>query len=646
MLDKNYKVDDETVIDLELRGNRSDMLGLIGVARDVSAAFNTPLLIPSVASLPKIDPESTLVEVQALDLVERFLAFDLRVTVGPSPDWLVRQLAFYSIPSINNVVDLTNYCMLETGEPMHAYDRAKIAGGRLVLRRAKPGEQLVTMMGMLVTLSNDDLVICDEQEPQALAMIGGQQSRITEQTTEILLAAAVYNQANVRRSARRLNMRTEAGIRHEKLLDPNSVTFALERALYLLQIHTNAEVIGAACDFYPHPVNPTRILMPFADIRRLTGANVPVDDAQQILSRLSCTVAVIGDVLDVTVPTFRTDIEQSADLVEEIIRIYGYDKIPVRPLSGPMPAPAPSSMVLLAERVRDLLVALQCNEVITSPLIRNSAVQIYEQENSYPTPIILENSPDVDTSTLRPSLLPNLVDYAQRSIRQRQKRVNFFEIGKVYNQQVRGDYQEQTYVALIVGGETDNRSWNRQPRRLSVYDLKGIVEGLCQGLGIDYRVEPMSSHPSIDPDIQGMFYTGQNHILGSFGQLHAEIADALGISQSLFVAELSLDLILDSPKGLVQSYKIATPYPPVIEDMAFIVPDYFQFGPFLESLKHISRLIVDVSLLDVFEKSRTVRIIYADSTRTLSTEDVKPIREHIIQFVKSTYGVYLKGKDL
>lgn len=643
MLDKRYEVDGETVIDLELRGNRSDMFGLIGVARDVAAAFDSSLALPSVAPLPAIAPDSSLVTVQAPDLVVRFLAFELRVTVGPSPEWLVKRLAFYGMPSINNVVDITNYCMLETGEPMHAYDRAKLAGQRLILRRAEPGETMTTLLGSQAIFSAEDLVICDERGPQATSLIGGQASAITGETQEILLEAAVYNHANVRRSARRLNIRTEAGTRHEKLLDPNQVPFALERALYLLQELANARPIGPCCDFYPSPVEPKRITTALADIPRLTGIDVPTQESLNILARLGCEARIIDNALDVLVPTLRTDIEQSADIVEEIIRIYGYEKIPIRSLSGAVPEQMTSPMVLLEESVRDLLVTMQCNEVITSALIRNNAVNLYQQVGTFPPSILLENAPDSDQATLRPSLLPNLVDYARRGISFRQRRITYFEIGKIYAQRAQGDYDEQPMVGLIVTGETDTLSWNRRPRPLTVYDLKGIVEGLCQGLGIHYRVEATASHPALDPAIQGAFHTPEGEGIGWFGQLHPSIIRALNMAQPLFVAELSLQTILQAPKTLPQPYTIAPRYPPVIEDLAFVVPDDFQVGPFMEALQKVSPLIARLSLLDVFDSSRTIRVNYADPNRTLSVDDVRPIREQLIQLAQAEFGANLKS---
>jgi len=646
MLDKRFEVDGDTVIDLELRGNRSDMFGLIGIARDVAAAFDRPLTMPPTTLLPTSSPHSRLVTVEAPELVERFLAFELRVKVAPSPDWLVRRLSFFGIPSINNVVDLTNYCMLETGEPMHAYDRTKLAGNRLILRRAIAGETMTTLLGKQATLSPEELVICDEKGPQALPIIGGRDSAITDATEEILLEAAVYNQANIRRSARSLNIRTDAGTRHEKLLDPNQVPLALERALYLLQKYANAQVIGPACDYYPQPVEPPKITLPLADITRLTGTAVPMQEAQQILSRLGCKVEIVNNSLEVVTPTFRTDIEQAADLVEEVIRIYGYDKIPLRSLQGAVPEPAPSAMWLLEEQVRDLLLALQCNEVITSSLMRNNAVNLYRQERLASLPIVLENAPDSELATLRPSLLPNLVEYARRSISFRQKRISYFEVGKVYIQHTQGEYREETFVGMITGGEIDTRLWNRQPRPLTIYDVKGLVEGLCKGVGVGYSVEASSSHPAIDPVFQGVFRADQGQLLGWFGQLHQSITRAQGINQPLFVAELSLDTILQLPKATSHPYTMVSPYPPVIEDLSFIVPSRFQVGQFMEAIKGLSTLIEDISLLDVFDDSRAFRITYAAADRTLSTEEIKSVREQVIRFAADRFSMSLKLKSV
>lgn len=663
MLDKRLVIEGETVLDLELRGNRSDLFGIIGVARDIAACFNKKLTLPPVSQLPKVDPKSKLVSVEAPDLVERFLAFTLKVKVGPSPEWIVRRLKLYGIAPINNVVDITNYVMLETAEPMHAYDLNKLAGKRLILRRAKKNEPITTLLGAKLTFSPEDLVIADQKRIQGTAIIGSLDSGVTDQTQEILLEAAVYNQANVRRTSRRLAIRTEAGSRHEKLLDPNQVSWALSRALYLLQKHAGGAVTSLASDYYPNIRKPNHIEVRLNDITSLTGISVDAKVAQIVLEHLGCEVKIKNEHLLVSAPTFRTDIVESADIVEEIARIYGYEKIPSRPLSGELPEPATSPRVTYEDRVRDILTNLHTNEVITSPMIQNDLVPLFEQNGTFGQTVKLVNPPDPTQAILRPSLLPNLVDYAKRSLGFRQERVAFFEIGKVYlrhpdpfgktqdrfasgsrmPKRVRHDTPtENSTLGIIVGGQIDTRSWSRQPRPLAIFDLKGILEGLLSSLGIGYKVTQSSRHPSLDPNVQGSLESSNGEFLASFGQLHPAIQQALGIDQPLFAAKLSLEALMVAPATNPQPYTIAPAYPPLIEDLSFEVPTDIKVGDLIQAFKKVDARITNVSLLDAYQLNRTIRITYANKQKTLTSDDVKPIREKLITLAQEKFGSVLK----
>lgn len=433
MLDKVNKVDGETIIDLELRGNRADMFGLIGVAREVAAVTGSKLKLPAISELPKVDKNSPLVNVQpsAVGLVTRYTAVKLSVKVGPSPKWLASRLKLYGLPSINNVVDITNYVMLETGEPLHAFDFHKIKGGQLILRRAKSGEKFATItQGQTLNLSSEDLVIYDQASPQALTMIGGLNSRVTDSTSDIILEAAVYNQANCRRSARRLKVATDSGTRHEKHLDPHQVTLALQRAIYLLQQHAGAKVISQTSDYYPHPVKSKIIKFETAEVARLTGLTVPPTEITKISTSLEFKVARN----QVTVPTFRTDIEGPADLVEEIVRVYGYDQIPATPISDANPVPNSYPSYQVGEKLRDVCTSLGLNEVITLSLVGRGEIRLI-------------NPPDPDLAYLRPQISPSLTKYATRLLNLRQQRVALFEIGKTFTQ-TGNKYEEHLHLGL------------------------------------------------------------------------------------------------------------------------------------------------------------------------------------------------------
>ncbi len=656
MLDKTFEVEGNTVIDLELRGNRADLFGLIGIARDISAAWNTPLNLPEVATIPKKDSHSKLITVEVEDLVERFLAFTLTVKVESSPEWLVKRLDAYGMPSINNVVDITNYCMIETGEPMHAYDLNTLKGKRLIIRKAKDKETMKTLMGTTVSLTKDDLVIADEQTPQGLTMIGGEATRVTAQTTDIILEAAVYNQANVRRSARRLGIRTEAGNRHEKHLDPNTVLFALSRALYLLKKYANAKVTSESADFFPHPPKVKKISLPLTEIERLTGMSVDKQSQIQYLQLLGCDVQEEDKTLLVYVPSYRTDITESADLVEEIARLNGYEHIPSIPLSGQVPKDNTSPSIVQENTVRNTLVNLQLNEVITSSFVENSLLPAFSIHGEYKQPVVLQNAPDSSISMLRPTLIVNLLQYAKRAVDLRAERIALFEIGKVYSMNKTQEktkknkkqhiYHEERMAGIILTGTTDTKSFNRNPRQLEYADLKGIIESFGDLVGYTLTVQPSTTqtHPSLHPIIHADIRVNDVFV-GVIGLLDETLLKQMGVNQSVMYAELSLDALLPISANNKEAYTIASSYPPVIEDMSFVIPEDLAVGVFIDEIKKIHPLISDVTLLDTYENKRTLNIVYQDATKNLTTDEIKPIRDQITKTVKQKFKVSLVGEE-
>jgi phenylalanyl-tRNA synthetase beta chain len=576
MLDKVKQQDGETLIDLELRGNRADMFGLLGIAREISAAFKTPLITPPTISLPKKDKLSSLVHVnnEAVDLVTRYEALHLKVKVGPSPKWLVDRLALYDLPSINNVVDVTNFVMMEYGQPLHAFDLHQLSGKRLYLRRGKRGEKFQTIaQGQEVELTKDDLVISDDKQVQALTMIGGFRSKVTNTTTEIILEAAVYQPANCRRTARRLKIFTESGLRHEKHLDPNQVEYALSRAYYLLQQVASAHAIGLVSDYYPRPVKAITIDFNFSEVNRLTGLAINTIDIVDILTRLEFKVSKSK----VTVPTFRTDIQESADLVEEIARIYGYENIISQPITDAMPTPQTYSSVVLQEQLRDQLIKLGLNEVITLSMVPNDQAI---------GGIRLINPPDPDRAFLRTRLSPGLIDYAKRWINLHQPRVAIFELGKVYLQKG-NKYQERLHLGVALAGYNDPPSWNNKSRPVNYYDLKGKIEKLQQLMGIE--------------------------------KLNFEIT-----SQDGFIfSEINLDELGTWKSD--QKYEVVSRFPPIVEDVNLIG----NYDNLVTKITKLSPLIKQIQLVDKFEDKLTLRIVYHSKVKQLSSIDIAPIRTKI-----------------
>lgn len=583
MLDKVSKRVGDTVVDLELRGNRADMFGLIGVAREVAAAFNKTLRLPPISPLPKTDPKSPLVFVDppAKDLVKRYIAVKLEVSVGPSPKWLTDRLMAYGLEPINNVVDVTNYVMIETSHPLHAFDFDKLNGRRLILRRGKAGEQFATIrQGTTLTLTPEDLAISDTQSVACLNIIGGLKTKVSSDTANIILETAVYNPISSRRTARRHKIFTESGSRHEKHQDPAELPFTLSRAVQLLRETASAKITSDVSDYYPHPVRPTVITFSPSEVTRLTGLTVPPTQLASVLTSLGFTVS--GP--KVIVPTFRTDVNGPADIIEEVVRLVGYDRLPHIPLSGPIPDPQTYPAYSLQEKIRDVLVSLGVSEAITSTFTSVSV----------PNSVRLVNPPDPGTPFLRHSLAPNLTTYAQKLLHRKVSRVILFEIGKVFTR-VRNIYVEKLHLCLALAGSQSRPNWRAPaPRPLDIYDLTGLVSTFQR-------------------------LTGWENLSGNY----SSFADIL-----TFETDLSpFSHISDS----TDVYSLAPAYPPIIEDIniSFTHP----YTRLVKKIHKASPLIQKIELVDKYGDKLTLRLTYHSDTKQLSSKDLIPIRDKLFQLL-------------
>lgn len=642
MLDKRKVVGDAVVVDLELRGNRADMFGLIGVARDVSAIFDTKLTSPPIAALPKTDLTSPLVhaDTSVKGLVKRYIAITLSVEVKPSPKWMADRLIQYGIEPINNIVDVTNYVMVETSHPMHAFDLDTLDGSSLHLKMAKIKQSFDTIaQGTTLSLTPHDIAICDASKVQCITCIGGASSKVTNETKQILLETAVYDAASSRRTARRHKITTESGNRHEKHQDPEELPFALARAVYLLTEVAGGKVTSLVSDYYPNPVEPHTIEFYPTHLEKLVGIPVAEKKCISILKLLGFHGEVKKDHIAVTVPSFRTDVLQEADVIEEIIRIYGYEHIPVKTLSGELPTVGTPTHLQLQETVQTILKELTLNEVITGTLMGNDVMKQYETHGAFDPSITLINSPDPQIATLRPSLLPNLVEYAKRSMNFRTERIALFEIGNIYTQPKPKQYTEHARVGMLMGGSVPS-TWSRPATALSFFDLKGAIELLLSHLGIEYSFDTDCHHPSyIHPSLH--LLSGKIQI-GSIGTVDPSLLKKLGISQALFYAELDMEKIHTLKGTPVQQYTTAPLYPPIVEDFSFVVPDKFSIAPCMHAMSTLHPMITSVELRDIYEDKRMLRVLYSDPKKTLSGEDIAPIRKKLIELAEKKFGLILK----
>lgn len=622
LLDKVEGNNEETVIDLELRGNRADCYSVYGIAREVSALFKTKLNPPTLhTSLRKV-PRLPQIQIKIKSpLVKRVMAVVIKnVKIAPSPSWMKKRLQAYGIPSINNIVDATNYVMVDIGEPMHAFD-LDLIGKEIEVRLAKKGEALITFERTSLQLTDDDLIFAKGKEPLSVAgAIGGKNYSILGSTQNILLEAASYERTNIRRTCRRHNLMTEAGIRHEKELDPNLVSDGIYRFLEIIKENNWGEIETKVFDYYPKPPTEKSLSLSYDHLYELSGITIDKETVKEILQSLNFKIKKSTEKsLTVLVPTYRTDVNEEADLIEEVLRIYSYEKIVPKTLSLEIPPTITPPYLKQEEKLKQIALTLGLDEVISFAFVKEKyqKLNVALIEKTQAKPVEISNPPSPEIHQMRMTLLPNLLEFTQKRIYERADRSTLFEIGKVYHQ-IKKQYFEERKIGII--------AW--QKAGLDFVDFKGILEGLFESLNLGKL----------------SFQSTEINILKSpqFKVLLSKITIGYGgsVSDDLYYFELDLKSLLG--RGRPQQVYLWPSFPPIIEDLSLEVKEQTPLGDLLEEIKKVSELVSSVTPIDSYKNIRTFRIYYRGSQRTLTDPEIKEIREEIIRRLKNTFGASLK----
>lgn len=621
MLDKKEVVNGETILDLELRGNRADCYSVLGIAREIAALYKTPVKNPKILEhihLVKNLSDCTLTV--KTPLVKRVMMVKIRdVKIAPSPKWLAERIKTYGIDPINNIVDLTNYVMIETGEPMHAFDADKI-GNNLEIRLALNNEKITTFQDVVLTLTNDDLVWSGEDGVLSVAgAIGGKYHSITDDTKNILLEAASYDRANIRRTVHRHNLLTDAGIRHEKELDPNLVETAFSRFIYLVKENGWGKVDTEVFDYYPKKINPWKIKLDMFNVHRIGGVMIGKKVVIEILKHLNFKILKIDyDDLIVAVPTYRTDVVLEEDVIEEVLRMYGYDNIPVKTLSLEIPAVVTPKFIDQELKLKTQMVALGFNEVVSSTFVKEDRfdLNVLLDEGMAET-VELSNPPSPDNKALRMTLLANLYETVEKIINERGVSASLFEIGKIYYK-TKGKYIEKRKLGLI--------AWMKDG--LSFDKFKGTIEGLLSKnniSNISYSVFPLTAK------LTETFSVSVDKEVAGFG----------GRIGNVYFCEIDLDTLLT--KQGADKIDLWPKYPPQIEDHNFVFPDKTKIGEVMETIKSQDNNVHKVELIDVYNATYTFRIWYQNPEKTLTDAEVEKERTKILQRLKEKFGGQIKG---
>ena len=641
---------DDVILDVSIYANRPDCMSMIGIAREVAALTGGELRIPSIDYTELDIPISkkTSVTVEDAALCPRYTAALLgEVELRESPLWMQLRLKAAGMRPINNVVDITNYVMLETGQPMHAFDYERLAEGRLVIRTAKPGEEIETLDAVKRKLTSEMLVICDGKKPQCIAgVMGGLSSEVTQKTNTIVLETANFAPVSVRRTSRALGLSSESAARFEKGIDPSGTMFASQRALHLLQNLAQASVYAGHLDIDASSREATEIHLPLTEIERLLGVAAPEQTCRQILEALGFKVqeAAPGH-LQVTVPSHRTDVKIAADLVEEVVRIWGLENVPSTLPADTSTSGGQSRRLNAADHLRQVLVGAGLQEALSYSFGRidnNDRLLRFDQPM-----ITLQNPFSEDLAALRHSLLPGLLTAISLNASRQQTRVALFEIGANYVGKVPLAEQplEEMQLCLALWGHRNPINWGLAEENYDFYDLKGILELL---LPSEELVWGTGSNATYHPGRQGSIRYQVNEAV-VYGEVHPAVLRNFKVPGRVYAAEIQLEKILDL-FITTPMFRNLPKFPAVDRDLAFVVDSGQEVGALIEHLKELGgELLKEVTLFDVYEgkpipadKKSVAFSLRFQGDRTLTDEEIAPVLEHCISGLGAKFGAEIR----
>ncbi len=626
---------DDIVIDFKITANRPDCNSVLGVAREIAVALNKPFTLPATDYTVKGGDihDHIDIEVTDYDLCPRYLGRVVKnLRIGPSPDWMKDCLKAAGMRPINNIVDITNFVMLETGQPMHAFDLRDIDGAKIIVRRAKDGEPMTTLDGKEHTLTSDMLVIADASAPSCLAgIMGGLNSEIKEDTTDLFLECAKFRRDSVRRTGRALGMRTESSARFEKGVDIHTVEYAMNRALALIDELDAGDIIDGAIDRYESLPAPREIVVKADRITELLGVEVPHETMAQILNNLCIDTTLADGVLTCKVPSFRDDIEGRADLAEEVMRIYGYDHIVGTPMKGSVMRGKKLPERVKTDKIKTLLCANGMQEITTYSFIGSKAIDVLSLAENDPRrqAVVIKNPLGDEYSTMRTQLFTSMLAVMSTNYNRKASAVRLFEVSKLFiPKSLPLTEQPLELPALSLGLYGQGEDF---------FTIKGLVEQLMELFGVKAQYA-RSAEPFLHPGRQASI-TVDDTVIGVFGELHPDTAEAVGIGTKAYVAQIELKALFATEAPLVL-YKPLPRFPAVERDLALLCDAELPAAEIEDAIRvGGGKLLEDVKLFDVYQgaqieagkKSVAYSLWFRSNEGTLSDADIEPALKKIFK---------------
>jgi len=633
------------VIDFEVTANRPDCLSVYGLAREAATTFDVPLA-PAPGAGPIDLPATAPIRVSIGDAgCGRYALAMADITVGPSPDWLADRLTAVGVRPINNVVDVTNYVMLEMGHPMHAFDAARLAGPEIRVRRARDKETLTTLDGQQRTLDETMLVIADRDTAVAVAgVMGGAASEVSQATTRIALESAWFLPATVRATSRTLGLKTEASIRFERGADLDAPVRAIRRALELLRQIGAGQPASAIADVHPRGLDRRTVPLDRRHLARLLGVEVPEADVERILTALGFDIGPATHGWQVTAPSFRTDVTREADLIEEVGRHWGFDRVPATfPALREVPRPTAPG-ISVGRTIRRVLCGAGLQEAVTFTFIEAQAARACAPEAAL---VAIRNPLSEKFAVLRPSLLPGLLDSMAYSRRRESSDVRLFEIGSVFSTS-----GEASRVGWILTG-TWGQHWSGKPEPVSFADARGIAELLAVQAAGPLSVEADDTLPWLVPGRRARLVI-QNTTVGWIGQVAPELVTARGLdaAEPVFGGELDHGALTHGTDDLPQPIAPLPKFPSIVRDLALVVDQRLPAVKVRGTIRASApQTLVSICEFDRYQGkgvpdgkvSLAVRLTFRDARRTLTDEEVQQAIEAIVRSLQEEHGAVLRG---
>ena len=665
-----YNVKSDYVLEVDITPNRVDATSHFGVARDLAAYLKqngkpANLKRPSVDAF-KIDDEVPAIEVvvENKEACLRYSGITIKnVTVKESPEWLQNRLKVIGLRPINNVVDITNYILHGVGQPLHSFDADKIKGNKVVVRSATEGAKFVTLDGVERTLTDRDLMICNVEEPMCIAgVFGGLDSGVTEQTKNVFLESATFHPTWIRKTARRFGLNTDASFRYERGLDPNQTVEVMKRAALLIQEVAGGTITGAIQDIYPVPVAPYRVELTYDKVNTLIGKVIPVETVKSILESLEMKiVSETAEGLVIDVPVYRIDVQRDVDVIEDILRIYGYNNVEFSDnVKSNLSYQTPTDRSYkLQNLISEQLCGCGFNEILNNSLTRSA---YYDNLSTYPVShcVMLMNPLSADLNCMRQTLLFGGLESVEHNAKRKNGNIRFFEFGNCYDYNIDhkkegetlAEFSEDYRLGLWVSGSRVDNNWAHPNEKSSVYELKAYVENILVRLGVNLQ-KVIFGNLANDIYSAGLsITTSSGRQLGTMGIVSPKICKELDIETDVYYAELSWTLLMKEIKKSKVTFSEISKFPAVKRDLALLLEKNVQFAEIEKIATESERkLLKDVALFDVYEgknlpagkKSYAVSFYLQDEGKTLHDKQIDAIMKKIQTNLEQKLGAQLRG---